>query len=64
MSVARAAPQGARLVLLELVVPENASPDYTKSVDVTMMTMVGGRERTAKATSPKPGVADPGARHA
>ena len=46
-TVARAAPRGARLVLLELVVPEDASPHYTKSVDVTMMTMVGGRERTA-----------------
>jgi hypothetical protein len=46
-SIARAAPRGARLVLLELVVPEDASPHYTKSVDLTMMTMVGGRERTA-----------------
>ena len=45
--VATAASPGARLVLLELIVPEDASPHYTKSVDLTMMTMVGGRERTA-----------------
>jgi hypothetical protein len=46
-NIAKAAPSGARLVLLELVVPENASPHPSKSIDLVMLAMLGGRERTA-----------------
>lgn len=45
-TVARSAPEGARLVLVELVVPEDDSPHAAKFVDLTMMAMLGGRERT------------------
>lgn len=46
-NIAKAAPSGARLVLLEMVVPEDASPHPSKSMDLVMLTMLGGRERTA-----------------
>jgi hypothetical protein len=46
-NIAKAAPSGARLVLLELVVPEDASPHPSKSIDLVMLAMLGGRERTA-----------------
>jgi O-methyltransferase domain len=46
-NIAKAAPSGARLVLLEMVVPEDASPHPSKSIDLVMLAMLGGRERTA-----------------
>lgn len=47
-SVAKAAAAGARLVLVETVLPEGDGPHYTKMLDVTMLAMLGGRERTEK----------------
>jgi len=45
--IAAAARPGARLVLLEMVVPEDATPHLAKNVDLIMLAMLGGRERTA-----------------
>jgi hypothetical protein len=45
-NVARAAPVGARLVVVEMVVPEGDAPHPTKMTDITMMGMLGGRERS------------------
>lgn len=38
--------RGAHLLLFELVVPEDDAPHVAKIIDFTMMTMLGGRERT------------------
>lgn len=46
-NVHRAAPAGARLLLVESVVPEGGEPSMSKLMDVHMMVMTGGRERTA-----------------
>ena len=45
-NVAEAARPGARLVLLEGVMPDGDEPHPMKMMDLTMMAMVGGRERT------------------
>lgn len=45
-NIAKAAVAGACLVLMEMVVPEGDGPHFTKMVDLTMLAMVGGRERT------------------
>jgi hypothetical protein len=46
-SIAAAAPRPAHLVLLEMVVPEDSTPHPAKNVDLVMLAMLGGRERTA-----------------
>lgn len=45
-NIAKAAAPGAHLVLLEMVMPEGDVPHLTKMVDVVLLAMVGGRERT------------------
>ncbi|GFG63914.1 hydroxyneurosporene-O-methyltransferase [Mycobacterium kubicae] len=45
-AIGGAANPGAHLLLFELVVPEDDAPHAAKIVDFTMMTMLGGRERT------------------
>lgn len=39
---------GARLLLVESVLPEDATPHYAKLLDLEMLLSVGGRERTAR----------------
>jgi hypothetical protein len=46
--MAAAGQPGARLVTLELVVPEGDQPHVAKMVDLTMLVMGTGKERTAK----------------
>ena len=46
-SIATAARPGARLVVLEHVVPEGDQPHMSKMLDLTMLVMTGGKERTA-----------------
>jgi O-methyltransferase domain len=46
-NVAAAAAPGAWLVLLEMVMPEGDGPHFTKMIDLVMLAMLGGRERTA-----------------
>lgn len=43
-----AAPAHARLVIYELALPEGPEPHAAKALDVVMLTITGGRERTAK----------------
>jgi hypothetical protein len=46
-TIAAAADPGARLVALELVVPPGNAPHLSKMIDLTMLGMLTGRERTA-----------------
>lgn len=45
------APPDGRLFVLEKMLPGPSTPHYAKRLDVTMMTQVGGRERTEKEYS-------------
>ena len=45
-NIHRAMPEGGRLLLVEAVVPEGDGPSFSKHMDVHMMVMTGGRERT------------------
>lgn len=47
-NMAAAGQPGARLVTLELVVPEGDQPHVAKMVDLNMLVMGTGKERTAK----------------
>jgi hypothetical protein len=47
-TIAAAARPGARLVALELVVPPGNAPHMSKMIDLTMLGMLTGRERTAE----------------
>jgi ubiquinone/menaquinone biosynthesis C-methylase UbiE len=47
-SVARAARPGARFVALEFVVPPGDAPHMSKMIDLTMLGMLTGRERSAE----------------
>jgi len=42
----RAVPKNGALLLVEFNLPEDNSPSRSKFVDVTMMVLTGGRERT------------------
>jgi hypothetical protein len=42
----RAAPDGARLLVLEQLVPEGPDPSPVKLLDLQMLVLLGGRERT------------------
>lgn len=46
-AIANAAAPGARLVLVESVIPPGDAPHLAKAIDLTMLAMVTGRERTA-----------------
>ncbi|MFD0782426.1 methyltransferase [Micromonospora azadirachtae] len=45
-NIATAAPAGARLVVIDIVVPEGDAPHPTKVIDITMLGMLGGRQRS------------------
>ncbi|MEO8566045.1 MAG: methyltransferase, partial [Betaproteobacteria bacterium] len=45
-SVRRAAPAQAELLVLESILPDGPEPHHAKVLDVVMLTMTGGRERT------------------
>jgi O-methyltransferase/methyltransferase family protein len=47
-NIAEAAEPGARVVLIEAVIPPGDVPHPAKVVDLTMLAMTGGRERTAE----------------
>src|SRR6185295_7715351 len=42
----RALPQGAKLILVEAVVPATNEPHFSKFIDLNMLVITGGRERT------------------
>jgi len=45
-AVRRSARPGAKLLLLETIVPENNALDWSKMLDVHMLTLLGGKQRT------------------
>ena len=45
-NVHRAQPKGGRLFLVEIVLPEGNEPSFGKLLDMEMLVMPGGRERT------------------
>ena len=38
--------RGGRLLLVDMIVPDAASPSFSKLLDLNMLVMNGGRERT------------------
>ncbi len=47
-AVRRAAPKGAKLLLLETLVPDEPGPDWAKLLDVLMLGLLGGKQRTQR----------------
>lgn len=45
-AVRSSAPAGARLLIIEALVSEDAGPDLSKVLDIIMLTVTGGQERT------------------
>ena len=45
-AIRRAAPAHAKLLVIETIVPDNPGPDWSKVLDMIMLTLVGGRQRT------------------
>lgn len=45
-AIRRAAPSHARLLIIEAIVSEAPGPDFSKVLDVIMLAVTGGRERT------------------
>lgn len=44
-AVRKAAPSGAKLLVIELVVPDDPGPAWAKTLDIHMLTLLGGRQR-------------------
>ena len=40
------APSDARLLVIEQIVPDDPGPHWTKTLDIHMLAMLGGRQRT------------------
>ena len=45
-AIRRAAPAGATLLLIEEIVPDDPGPHWSKVLDVHMLTLLGGKQRT------------------
>jgi hypothetical protein len=45
-AIRRAAPDHAKLLLIEAIVPDDPGPHWSKLLDIHMLTLVGGRQRT------------------
>jgi len=45
-NIRRVTPENGRLLLVEAVMPPNEQPHFSKFMDLIMLTMTGGRERT------------------
>ena len=45
-AVRRAAPPHAKLLLIETIVPDDPGPDWSKMLDIHMLALLGGRQRT------------------
>jgi hypothetical protein len=46
-SVKRSAPPDAKVILIETEVPETREPDWSKTLDIVMLTLFAARQRTA-----------------
>jgi hypothetical protein len=47
-AVRSAAPPGAALLLIETLVPDDPGPDWSKMLDIHMLALAGGRQRTRR----------------
>ncbi len=47
-AIRSAAPDGARLLLIETIVPDDPGPHWSKMLDIHMLTLLGGRQRTTQ----------------
>jgi len=47
-AVRRACPPNGKVLLIENLLPESDGPHWAKSLDITMLALTGGRERTRK----------------
>ena len=47
-AVRRAAPPRAKLFLIESIVPEGPEPHWSKTLDILMLTLLGGKQRTRR----------------
>jgi hypothetical protein len=47
-AIRRAAKAGATLVIIEQLVPDDNEPHWSKMLDIHMLTLLGGKQRTAK----------------
>jgi hypothetical protein len=45
-AIRRAAPSHARLLLIETLIPDDPGPHWAKMLDIQMLTILGGRQRT------------------
>ena len=45
-AVRRAAPPGAKLLLIEALIPDTPGPDLARMLDIHLLALTGGRERT------------------
>ena len=50
-AIRTAAAPGAKLLLIECIVPEDSTPSWTKMLDLQMLTLLSGKERTEKEYS-------------
>jgi len=47
-AIRRAAKAGATLLVIEQLIPDGNEPHWSKMLDIHMLTLVGGKQRTAK----------------
>ena len=45
-AIHRAAPKNAKLLVIEQIMPETSGPHWAKTLDILMLALVGGRQRT------------------
>ena len=45
-AIRRAAAPGAKLLLIECLIPEDSKPSWPKMLDMQMLTLINGKERT------------------
>ena len=56
-AIRKAAAPGAKLLLIECIVPEDSNPSWTKMLDLQMLALLSGKERTEKEYSKMLGAA-------
>ena len=45
-AIRRAAPAGAKLLLIETMIPDTPGPDWSRTLDILMLSLIGGKQRT------------------
>lgn len=45
-AIRKAAPPNARVLVIEAIVPPSPGPDWSKTLDIHMLTLLGGKQRT------------------